>query len=69
MEINLDFRMLIAFLKIQKFRMVRLAAIIPSLESGDWFVALDLQDVYFPIMIHPSHKRFLWFVVGQDIQY
>lgn len=48
----------------QKFRMVTLSAIIP-LDSEDCFLALDLQDAYFHKVMHPSHKRFLPFVVGQ----
>lgn len=42
--------------------MVTVATIIPSLERG----ALNLQDVYFHITIHPSHQRFLQFTLGPD---
>ncbi|KAG6925231.1 hypothetical protein G0U57_015111, partial [Chelydra serpentina] len=47
-----------------KFRMVSLASIIPSLDPGDWYVALNLKDVYFHIAITPSHRKYLRFVVS-----
>lgn len=53
-------------MKQQKFRMMTLAAIIPSLVSRDWFMTLDLQDVYFHVTIHTSHKRHLHFTVNHD---
>lgn len=39
--------------------MVMLAAIIPSLEKGMQFTALDMKDVYFYINIHLANRRFL----------
>ncbi|KAG6921327.1 ORF 3, partial [Chelydra serpentina] len=33
---------------------------------GDWFSALDLQDAYFHITIHPTPRRFLRFTLGTD---
>lgn len=55
----LDLRKLNKFLRKQRFRMVTLASIIPELDEGDWFTALDLQDAYFHIPIHPSHRWYL----------
>ncbi|KAG6920931.1 ORF 3, partial [Chelydra serpentina] len=46
-----------------KFRMVSLATIIPSLDPGDWYAALDMKDAYFHISITPAHRRFLRFIV------
>ncbi|XP_039342215.1 uncharacterized protein LOC120370930 [Mauremys reevesii] len=46
--------------------MVTLGTIIPALDQGDWFTALDLQDTYFHISIHPAHRRFLRFTIGHD---
>lgn len=60
----LDLRSLNRFVKIQHFKKVTLAAIIPSLDHGDWFSTLDLQDAYFHIAIH---RRFLVFTLGQDL--
>lgn len=34
------------YLKKIKVRVVTLASIIPSLDSGDWYAALDLSDAY-----------------------
>lgn len=62
----MDLRALNRFVKIQQFKMVTLAAIIPSLNQRDWFSALELQDAYFHFTIHPSHRRFLRFTLGQD---
>ncbi|XP_053901290.1 uncharacterized protein LOC128846308 [Malaclemys terrapin pileata] len=49
-----------------KFCMISLASIIPSLDPGDWYAALDLQDAYFHIHIFEGHRRFLRFTVGQE---
>lgn len=43
-----------------------LSTIIPALEPGDWFSALDLQDAYFHIIIYPDHRWFLRFTLGTD---
>ncbi|CAM5140901.1 unnamed protein product [Natator depressus] len=55
----LDLRDLNSYIKKVKFRMVSLATIIPSMEPGDWYAALNLKDAYFHISIIPSHRRFL----------
>lgn len=54
------------FVKTQHFKMVTLATIIPTLESGDCFLVLDLQDTYFHIASHLSHCRFLRFTLCLD---
>ncbi|KAG6935820.1 ORF I polyprotein, partial [Chelydra serpentina] len=46
--------------------MVTLATIIPPLDSRDWCAALDLQDAYFHITLHPAHRPFLRFTVGSN---
>ncbi|KAM7166314.1 uncharacterized protein RBU57_007209 [Macrochelys suwanniensis] len=46
--------------------MVTLATIIPALDSRDWFAALDLQDAYFHITIHPAHRWFLRHAKGHN---
>ncbi|KAG6938835.1 ORF V, partial [Chelydra serpentina] len=48
-----------------KFRMLSLGTIIPSMDPGDWYAALDMKDAYFHIAIYPPHRRFLRFVVDQ----
>lgn len=58
--------MLNTFIKIQKFEMMTFAVIIPSLDLGDYFITLNLQDAYLHVMIHSSHKKFVHFLVGQD---
>ncbi|XP_043348930.1 uncharacterized protein LOC122455943 [Dermochelys coriacea] len=62
----LDLRGINKFLVKARFRMVSLGTIIPSLDAGGWYAALDMKDVYFHIAIHPTHRRFLRFTVGQE---
>ncbi|KAG6937621.1 ORF I polyprotein, partial [Chelydra serpentina] len=59
----LDLRNLNKYIVNLKFHMVSLATIIPSLDPGDWYAALDMKDAYFHISITPAHRRFLRFVV------
>lgn len=63
---NRRWRLLNNFVKAQRLWMLTLAPKIQSLEPGDWFLTLDLQDLYFHVAINPSHQIFLWFLVGQD---
>ncbi|XP_064424706.1 condensin-2 complex subunit D3 [Latimeria chalumnae] len=66
----LDLRRLNSHLRVEKFRMVSLGTLIPSLSQGDWFCALDLKDMYTHIAIRPSHRKFLRFTVnGRHYQY
>lgn len=39
-----------------------MASIIPSLEKDIWFTALDMEDAYFHMDIHPVHRWFLRFI-------
>ncbi|KAG6932460.1 hypothetical protein G0U57_021497, partial [Chelydra serpentina] len=61
----LDLRGLNKFMVKLKFRMLSLGTIIPSMDPGDWYAALDMKDAYFHIAIYSPHRRFLRFVVGQ----
>ena len=55
----LDLRNLNKFLRVRKFKMVTLEAIIHLLRQGDWFVVVDLKDAYFHITIHKNHRKYL----------
>lgn len=44
--------------------MVMLASIILSLDPGDLYVALDLKDPYFHVMIYQGHRKYLRFLVN-----
>lgn len=44
--------------------MVTLASIIPSFDPGNCYTVLDLNDVYFHVAIHQSHRRFLRFLIN-----
>ncbi|KAG6940406.1 ORF I polyprotein, partial [Chelydra serpentina] len=61
----LDLRGLNRFMVKLKFRMLSLGTIIPSMDHGDCYAALDMKDAYFHIAIYPPHRRFLRFAVGQ----
>lgn len=37
----------------------------PVLSQNDWFVALDLQDTYFYMVVLLSHRKFLQFIVAE----
>ncbi|XP_065254396.1 centrosomal protein of 192 kDa [Emys orbicularis] len=63
---TLDLRGLNQYMVKLKFHVVSLASIIPSLDPGDWYAALDLQDAYFHIHIFKGQTRFLHFTVGQE---
>lgn len=45
-----------------------LASVIPSLNSSDWYAALNLQNACFHLTTHPSHRKYLKFV-GLHCQY
>lgn len=54
------------FIQIQRFKMVTIAAIKPSLDPGEWFVALGLQGAYLYMVVNPAHRYFLQFVIGNS---
>ena len=37
------------------------------LRTGDWLAKVDLKDVYFSILIHPDHRKFLCFPLGDKV--
>lgn len=53
-----------------KFYMVILASIIPSLEPGDWYSALELKDTYFHVVIHQNNIIFPRYTIsGRHCQF
>ncbi len=60
----LDLRVLNDSVRQLKFKMLTLRQIVPQIRSEDWFVTIDLKDVYFHIFILPCHRRFLRFTFG-----
>ncbi len=40
--------------------------IVSQIQSGDWFVTIDLKDAYFHIEILPQHRKFLRFAFGGE---
>lgn len=45
---------------------VNLAFIIPTLAPQNWLVALHLLDAFFYIANHPTHRKYLRFLVGKS---
>lgn len=46
--------------------MVPLQSILPLISKGYWLASLDLLEVYFHITIHPCHRKFLRFTIGDS---
>ncbi len=60
----LDLRVLKDSVMQLKFKMLTLRQIVSQIRSEDWFVTIDLKDVYFHISILPCHRKFLRFTFG-----
>jgi len=66
----IDLKALNHFVKVPRFKMESLQSIWSALLPGNYAFSLDLQDAYFHIPIHKSHRKFLRFVVkGQVYQF
>ncbi|CAB4001220.1 Hypothetical predicted protein, partial [Paramuricea clavata] len=46
----------------RKFKMEALEAVRKLIQPGDFMMKLDLQDAYFSVPMHNSHKKYLRFV-------
>ncbi len=44
--------------------MLTIKTIMSQVQEGDWFVTIDLKDVYFHIQVVQRHRRFLRFAFG-----
>ena len=49
---------------VSKFRMETTQSVLHSVQRNDWMVAIDLQDAYLQIPIHPQSRKFLRFTAG-----
>ena len=66
----LDLRRLNAFIKVLPFKMLTTGQILESIERGEWFTSIDLEDAYFHVPICPNHRPFLRFAFqGQAYQF
>jgi len=63
----IDLKALNHFVKVPKFKMESLQSIWSALLPGNYAFSLDLQDAYFHIPIHKSHRKFLRFVVRDQV--
>ncbi|KAL0181298.1 hypothetical protein M9458_023704, partial [Cirrhinus mrigala] len=53
-----------------KFKMLTVKQVVSQIRSEDWFVTIDLKDVYFHVSILPQHRKFLRFAFrGEASQY
>ncbi|XP_069505068.1 uncharacterized protein [Ambystoma mexicanum] len=62
----MDLRGLNKLLRKDKFKMVTLSQVLQALRLQDWLVSLDLKDAYFHVPIHPKHKKYVRFAVGDS---
>ncbi len=62
----LDLRGLNRYLRSYKFKMLTIKMIVSQIQSGDWFVTIDLKDAYFHVEILPQHRKFLRFAFGGE---
>ncbi|KAI2653744.1 ORF V: Enzymatic polyprotein [Labeo rohita] len=66
----LDLRILNRTLHKRPFKMLTLKHLFTCVRAQDWFVAIDLKDVYFHVSILPRHRPFLRFAFeGRAYQY
>ncbi|KAL0151218.1 hypothetical protein M9458_053409, partial [Cirrhinus mrigala] len=64
----LDLRQLNRSVMRLKFRMLTVSQVVS--QTKDWFVTIDLKDVYFHVSILPQHRKFLRFAFrGEAYQY
>ncbi len=52
----LDLRLPNYALMKRSFRIITLKQILPQICLGDWFMSLDLKDMYFHIQVAPHHR-------------
>ncbi len=60
----LDLRRLNLSLYKGKFKMLTMRTIMSQVQEGDWFVTIDLKDMYIHIQVVQRHRRFLRFAFG-----
>ncbi len=66
----LDLRRLNFSLYKGKFKMLTMKTIMSQIPGEDWFVTIDLKDMYFHIQVVQRHRRFLRFAFeGKAYQY
>jgi hypothetical protein len=55
----LNLRPLNKMLRVDSFKMESLKNVVLAVQPGEWLASLDLQDAYFHVPVHVSHKKFL----------
>ena len=63
----IDLKALNQHLLVEKFKMETPASIAAAMRPGDWATSIDLKDAYFHILIAPSSRKYLRFVVNGTV--
>ena len=63
----IDLSRLNGWVAVSHFHVEMFQSVLQSLRVGDWMVALDLQDAYFQVPVHPSSRRYLRFCMGDSV--
>ena len=59
----IDMSSLNGFIQLTPFRLESNQSVLQSIRSFDWMISIDLKDAYLQVLIHPSSRKFLKFVV------
>lgn len=59
MRPKINLKLLNNFVETILFKMETLQIVLDLLQKGDYFVSLDLKDVYFSILIHHEYRNYL----------
>lgn len=55
------------FLKYEHFKMENLECVLDLIDPHDWFCSVDLEDAYFAVPIHDTHKKYLRFLWRDEL--
>ena len=63
----IDLSLMSRSIKKQKFKMETPELIRSCLNKGNWATSIDLTDAYYHVLIHPTDRKYLRFMVGNTV--